>query len=214
MDNVSRPGFKWHAGNPYPMPSPEVCIVATAESFDVNGGISNAALRIGDPVTRLSTGGVTLCEGNEASGNNGDAVYGIIVGVLPHYDAAQNLMVPGNALPSDIAWGTVLERQSKLLVVPADAGIWEIECDDASTATTEAAYQAFIGENADHTLAGASGTNLNPRLDISTHGTATAQWRIVGISPTAENRDFSGLYVKLLVKVNEGQQSTFTATGT
>lgn len=164
-------------------------------------------------MTRLSTGGVTICEGVEGAAG-GDAVYGIIVGVLPYYDAAQNLMVPANALPSDIAWGTVLERQSKLLVVPADAGIWEIDCDDATTATTEAAYQAFIGENCDHTLAGASGTKLNPRLDISAHGTATQQWRIVGISPTVNNRDFSGLYVKLLVKVNEGQQSTFTATGT
>jgi hypothetical protein len=193
------------------MPSPIECIVATSQSFDVSGGASNVALRAGDPVTKLSTGGVTLCAGFEASGT-GVAVFGIVYAILPYWDAAQNLMVPGNALPSDIAW-VGLERQSKVLVIPAEAGLWEIDCNDASTATTEAAYQAFIGENCDHTLAGASGTIVNPRLDISEHVTTTAQWRIEGISPSQENRDFSGNYVKLLVRVNEGQAPVFTASG-
>jgi hypothetical protein len=215
MDNPQLYGIRWYSGNPSPMPAPRVGLVATATSFDVNGGISNAALRIGDPITMNSTTGmVTLCQGYEASGNNGNAVLGIVVGVMPYWDAAQNLMVPANALQSDIAWGTLLERQSKVLYIPAEAGIWEIDCDDAVTATTEAAYQAFINNNCDHTLAGASGTSLNPRLDISQQGTATAQWRIEGVSPTLMNRDFSGNYVKLLVSVNEGVKGPYTATGT
>lgn len=212
MDNISRPGFRWAKGNAHPMPSPHKVHVATAASFDVSGGASNVALRAGDPVTMLSTGTVTLCAGFEASGT-AVAVYGIIVGVGPYWDAAQNLMVPTNALPSDVAWGTVEDRKSTLYVVPAEAGFWEIECDDAATATTEAAYRALIGENCDHTLAGASGTLVNPRLDISQHVTTTAQWRIEGISDTADNRDFSGNYVKLIVRVNEGQAPVFTASG-
>ncbi len=210
-DNVRKYGFRWWRGNPHPQPSPIVCIVATSASFDVSGGASNVALRKGDPVTDLNSGGVTLCAGFEASGT-GVRVFGIVDAVLPYWDAAQNLKVPGSALPSDIAW-TGLENQSKLLVIPAEAGIWEIDCNDASTATTEAAYQAFINENCDHTLAGASGTFVNPMLDISEHVATTAQWRIVGVSDSADNRDFSGNYVKLLVRVNEGASPTFTASG-
>ena len=211
-DNISRPGFRWASGNTNPYPTPVRVTVASAASFDVSGGASNVALRKGDPVTMLNSGTVTLCAGFEASGT-GVAVFGIVDSVLPYWDAAQNLMVPGNALPSDTTWGTVEERKSQLLVIPAEAGMWEIECDDAATATTEAAYRAFIGENCDHTLAGASGTLVNPRLDISEHVATTAQWRILGISDTANNRDFSGNYVKLIVRVNEGQASVFTASG-
>ncbi len=210
-DNIRKYGFRWWSGNPYPAPNPIVCTVATAESFDVSGGASNVSLRKGDPVTDLATGGVTLCAGFEAAGT-GVRVFGIVDSVLPYWDAAQNLMVPGNALPSDIAW-TGLERQSKLLVIPAEAGIWEVDVDDAVTATTEAAYQAFVNANCDHSLAGASGTFVNPRLDISQVVTTTAQWRIVGVSPSADNRDFSGANVKLLVRVNEGASPTFTASG-
>jgi hypothetical protein len=211
MDNIAKYGFRWWSGNPFPQPAPVVCIVATSASFDVSGGVSNVALRKGDPVTDVSTGGVTLCAGFEASGT-GVRVFGIVDAVLPYWDAAQNMRVPGNALPSDIAW-VGLENQSKLLVIPAEAGIWEVDVDDAVTATTEAAYQAFIGENCDHTLAGALTTFANPRLDIAQHVTTTAQWRIVGVSPSADNRDFSGANVKLLVRVNEGASPTFTASG-
>lgn len=210
-DNIRKYGFRWWGGNPHPQPSPIVCTVASSASFDVSGGASNCALRKGDPVTDVSTGGVTLCAGYEASAT-GVRVFGIVDSVLPYWDAAQNLMVPGNALPSDIAW-TGLERQSKLLVIPAEAGIWEIDVDDNVTATTEAAYQAFVNENCDHTLAGAVAPFVNPMLDIAQHVTTTAQWRIVGVSPSADNRDFSGAYVKLLVRVNEGASPTFTASG-
>jgi hypothetical protein len=210
-DNTRKYGFRWWAGNPHPQPSPIVCTVATSASFDVSGGASNCALRKGDPVTDVSTGGVTLCAGFEASGT-GVRVFGIVDSVLPYWDAAANVMTPGNALPSDIAW-VGLERQSKLLVIPADAGIWEIDCNDSSTATTEAAYQAFVNENCDHTLAGASAPYVYPMLDISEHVTTTAQWRIIGVSPSSDNRDFSGNYVKLLVVVNEGAGPRFTASG-
>lgn len=181
------------------MPTPERRIVATAESFDVSSGPSNVALGPGDPVKLLSTGGVTLCEGNETTAI---APYGIVVAVGKYWDGTK--MVQGSTLPSDTSWGTILDRQSTVYVIPFVAGIWEIDCDDATTATTEAAYQALINENADYKLSGASGeTRAKPRLDISTHATTNSlTCRIFGISGTMYNQDFTGNYVKVLVRAN------------
>lgn len=210
-DNRTQYGFRWakalNGGKA--MPSPEKMIVATSESFDVSGGASNVELRVGDPVIKLATGGVTLCNGAE-NGATVVGAYGIVVGVGPYWDGSK--MVWKRSLPSDVAWGTNLARQSTVYVVPITAGIWEIDCDDATTATTEAAYQALIGQNANFTLAGASGAAYaTPRLDISTAATtATLTMRIVGISLTVMNQDFSGNYVKLLVRANLAQHPDYS----
>jgi hypothetical protein len=214
-DNPVKYGIRWsHTGNGgRNFPQPEVMIVATSQSFDVNGGAANVGLGVGDPVTKLSTGGVGLCDGSEGAGG-GVAVYGVVVGVLPYWNATTGRMEPTNVLPSDVAWGTNLERQSKVLVVRADAGVWEMDVNDNTTATTLAAYQALIGENCDHVLTGASGAaRAFPKLDIDPNDPATAQWRIAGVSQTAENQDFSGANVKLLLRINEMQGSDFSATG-
>lgn len=217
-DNAIGYGFRWakaHNGGKN-LPVPEMGIVASGQAFNINGLGQGVYLRPGDPVTRLAGGGFTLCDGLEGAGG-GVVVYGICVGILPYYDATigtSGAMRPTDKLPSGLVYGTNLERQSKILIVPADAGYWEIDCDDKVTATTLAAYQAFQGENCDHTLTGATNAGFaHPRLDISDHGTATKQWRISAVSPIVENDDFAGLYVKLIVRINEAQQPGFVATG-
>jgi len=213
-DNPILYGFRWWGGNPHPMPSPRVGLVAASAAFSINAGASNCGLRAGDPITfSTTTGMVTSADGSEGA-SAGVPILGIVVAVLPYYDSAQNLMVPGNVLPSGINWGTSLERQSKVLFVPAHSGIWEVDTHTAAT-TTEALYNAWKNENADHILTGTTnGGALTPRLNAAGHGTATAQWRIEGVSPTLMNRDFTGNYVKLLVSCNEGTGPFYTATGT
>jgi hypothetical protein len=210
-DNRQCYGFRWSvaANGGRPLPAPERVIVASAQSFDINGGASNVSIGPGDVVRSASTGGVVLCDGAEGAGGALSPRF-IVVGVEPYYDAANGVMAYGSVLPSDVTYGTNLERQSKLLVVPVDAGTWEIDCDEATTATTLAAYQAFIGEHANHTHdITATNTRPTPRLDISTHNTtSTLVWNIVGISPTQDNQDFSGNYVKLLVRANVVQLKT------
>lgn len=194
-DNMQEYGFRWSSQyNSGPMPNPIRRIVATGTNFVVSA--ANYSLRAGDPVKTVNTGGVTLAD-------PGDAIYGIVVAVGPYWDGS--VMRPTDALPSGVAWGTNLARQSTVMVVPANLGYWEVDCDDAVTATTEAAYQAFINENCDHSFTSPSATTLklHPRLDISTHATATGQWRIAGIAGDVSNKDFSGNYVKLVVLVNE-----------
>jgi hypothetical protein len=211
-DNRAQYGIRLYrhlTGDPHPV---EEMIVATAQSFDVYGAAQNVKLGPGDPVIKLAGGGVNLCPGNETTT---ETPYGIVLGVAPYYNAVTGRMEFLDGLPADVAWGTNLERQSKVYVLPVDKAIWEVDVDDAVTATTLAAYQALIGSHADHILTGAVGeTRADPKLDISTvETTSTLMWNIVGISDSLYNKDFSGANVKLLVKSNVMQLKTAGMTG-
>lgn len=184
--------------------------VATAYAGAINGG-TTIDINIGDPVRRLATGYFAHAAGNEAAANAAQDIWGICVGIAPYWDGS--VMTPGNRLPATTpAYGTNFERTSYIYVIPGAAAYWSVACDDKTTATTEAAYRAFIGENADHRLTTGSEPKTNCLLDISTHVDTTAQWRIEGIMEDVA-QDFSGLYVRLVVALNEGQQSEYTASG-
>lgn len=215
-DNRVAYGFRWAlaANGGKPMPTPMEFPVITSQAFNINGGAQGVSLRPGDPVRLLSTGGVTLCDGSEGAGGS-LAPFGIVVGIAPYYDVVKGVMVRGNALPSAVAWGTNLANQSKVYVVPIEAGIWEIDVDEATSVTTEALYQACVGENCDYTLTGVSGaTAASPKLDISTHATtSTLTMNIMGVSKTLDNQDFTGLNVKLYVRANVIQLKTVGLLG-
>ena len=201
MDNPIAYGFRLERAPDGLSPLP--AIGATAQSHDVYGGAANVILRPGDPVYQLSTGAVTLAAGSESSGGTATAPFGIVACVGPYYNSVTGRMELCEGLPSDVAWGTNLQLQSRFSYWPLDTTIWKIQADDKVTATTLAAYQALIGENCDHKLCGASGEKYaKPRLDISGHATtSTLVWRIVGVSPIYLN-DPAESYFELLVRAN------------
>lgn len=205
-DNTHYYGFRWARSNGKPCPSPEWKTVATTQD-DQDDSANSVDLNIGDPVKLLAAGGVGLAVA-------GDNVYGIIVAVAPYWDGS--VMKPSNKLPNQTNWGTAEARRSMVGVVPASAGYWEIDVDDATTATTYAAYIALLGSNCDHAVPGnTSETSADPKLDIST--TATTQdntWRLVDISSTMANKDFSGANVKVIVAINDSQEAGWPATQT
>ena len=210
-DNRPKYGLRWFAGNPSPMPVPHEFHIATGTNFTVTA--VNYALGPGDPVIALAAGGVTVALATETG-------YGVCVGIGNTgklFNATKGLMEPSSTVPSGVAYGTNLERQTKVLVVPLKPDqLWECDCDDATTATTLAAYQALSHSNVDLTLAvsGVAGTRLNPRIDISTTNTTnTLTWRIVKVSTTMENQDFSGNFVKLLITPNLTQWAPWATTG-
>lgn len=180
--------------------------VATGQN-DTDDAAVSCALRIGDPVKLVSTGGVTLCKTT-------DSCYGIIGAIGPYWNGTR--MVFGNYLPNQTAWGTVEDRRSMVGVWPASSCYWEIDVDENTTATTKAGYVAFLGENCTHVVPGDASTGTNfadPRLDISLHATtASLVWRIEEISDSAENKDFSGTNVKLIVTCNKTQEAQQAAT--
>jgi hypothetical protein len=167
---------------------------SVADAYQAAPGAVNVDLNIGDPIKQLADGTVALAVANEE-------ILGFFNGCL-YFDGTK--MRYGNKLPGGTTGGGNRERLSKVFLIPSAHNVFEVDCDDAVTATTEALYEALIGENADLSINADSTTKqARPLLDVSDRKTATAQFRIVGISKTVQNRDFSGARVKLEVVVNE-----------
>lgn len=209
-DNTARYGFRWHKGNQNTCPKGMEFPVADAYQAKADDTTTNVDLNIGDPVKLVAGGTVALA-------NTTDVVFGIIVGIARVYSSTLGVVAPINRVPGATTGGGLLDRQTRVLVVPAKAGVWEIDADDAVTATTEAAYRALVNKNVEHTcVADTTNANLpkaNPKIDISaTATTAGLGWRIVGVSKTADNRDFSGANVKMLVMVNDSNEAASAAT--
>lgn len=196
-DNTKVYGFRWStaANGGKSMPSPVRLAYATSQD-DQDDASNSIDINVGDPLKLVSTGGVIVAL------TTNDVSY-VAVAFGPRWDGTK--MVPARKVNNQTAWGTIEDRRQWVYGVDARAGVWEVDCDDKTTATTFAAYVAFIGENANWVVPGRTATtDADPMLDISSHATtAGLGCRIVGISPTMANQDFSGLYVKLLVRFNE-----------
>lgn len=100
--------------------------------------------------------------------------------------------------------------------------ILEVDADDGATITTIAAGVGLIQENADlATGSGDTTTGLSAMLlDISTHVTTTANFRIIGVRnyPIADigigpDNDVTLTRAKYLVVCNEGILPPFTTSG-
>lgn len=204
-NNAFQYGFRWHSSR-YggdTKPQPERHRVASA--YDAAPGGVHCNLQPGDCVKKVSDGTVALAVA-------GDAIFGVIDYIGPYYDSGAGAMVFNSVLPyANGAYGTNYERESTIYIIPVAGQIFRAMADDSSTATTYAAYRAFIGENVDM-VNDAVTPNARPLIDISTHATTSAQWRIVDIGRDV-NTDYTGLYVPLLVTANEVQQAPFQTTG-
>lgn len=217
-NNNHQYGFRWvrslHGGN-----SPEPLRYRIASGYrptlTVSAGANYVDLSPGDPCVIASDGTIQICAGIE-SDTPATAPWGIVVGFMPLYDSSLGRMAPKGFYPNaGITYGSVYDRESFALVIPAYGNVWEIDVDDNTTATTYASYRAYVGENVNHILDYAdSDAKADPRVDISAHATTnTFRWRILDISPSAENADFSGTNVKVYVTPNVSQEPPFTVLG-
>jgi len=199
-DNPQMYGFRYHGSRVGMDYKPERVRVASGyQGADVNAASCN--LNVGDVVKKVSDGTVALAAGT-------DAFFGVIVNILPYYDGSKmrwNKFLPGNTV-----YGTVLERQSFVEIVPVAGYLFEVDINATNASwDTQAEFNAFIGENVNHINTGDTvNVSANPQLNISGHATTnTLQWRITDVSPTLMNQDFSGNYVKLIVTANISQQA-------
>lgn len=176
------------------------CQVATAYG---------TALFKGDPVKCVSDGSI-------AQSAAGDPIFGVVAGVM--YRNADGVLQERDYLPASTAY-TPDRLRSVALVIPATPfTIFEVDADDGSSITTVANARALVWENCDHifTTAGSTSTGLSGvQLDISTHGTGSAQWRIVNLSPLRTGNDPTAISAKYLVVANEQHNwpGTFSTTG-
>jgi hypothetical protein len=170
--------------------------VATGYQAVDDAAAANCDLGIGDPVRKVSTGYFEMAL-------DGETIWGIVVGIEQYYDGTRILAGGlGGKVPGGTAYGTVLDRETRILILPVADIWWSVHVDDKTTATTYAAYIALLGEECDH-FSTVSGGRANPKIDISGHGTGTAGWQLIDVQD--RNQDFSGSNVRVVVECTEPQ---------
>lgn len=216
-DNVARYGFKFYSS------SSGAGRTAAIEGFIASGYAplvntnQSVGLSIGDPVQRLTDGSFALAGDTTTSGA---VPFGVIAGfgnVKLDYSATKAR--PASYYPTGVTY-TTKANETKVYVFPFGRDVWQIDHRNGAN-TTEAAYRALIEGNADlvytRDTSNPDKPRANPQLDLTAatgfQGATSAHFRIYGISRTAENFDFSGANVKLLVQLNEGREPVFTSTG-
>lgn len=202
-DNAALYGFRW-VGSRSGSGTPHIAYFPIASAYQAAPGGVNVDLNVGDPVKKVSDGTLALVAATEAH-------FGVVASIGPYFDGSK--MVRGKSLPGGTTYGSNLERQSMIGIYLSADNLFEVVCDDATTATTQAAYTAFIGENTEVSINQVSGSTLaTPKLDISLHNTTALAWRIVSLSKR-NNIDYSGANVPLIVTGNLIQQAPFQTTG-
>jgi hypothetical protein len=204
MANILRPGFHPIAMSDHPRAPVRMRV---ADDYDGDLGGSNKDVCVGDPVRLANSGTVALAAAAET-------VWGVIVGIEPHYSTADGFMKYSNTLPNQTSYDTNLERESRVLVMPVQGGQrFRVQTDEVSASyNTYSEMRAFIGENCDHIYVASQMPAGHCLLDISTHATTAEGWQIVDI-PDPDFQDFSSAYVTLTVVINEGQIAPFSTTG-
>ncbi len=205
-------GLNWeNGGNGIPCPNPVELQVASGHDFNITGQTADFSLRPGDAI-QLTAGG--LADVSDV----GDPIDYVMVDVGNSgqvYDATRKRfeispkgLASGKTYPSD-------NFRTRVLAIPVNGVVFEIDVDTSGvTQDSRSDYQALIGQNADLVYEpDVPELTLNPKLNLASVTTGTAQLRIVGISPSRDNEDFAQANVKMLVMVNESGRVPYGTTG-
>lgn len=205
-------GFRWVGsmdGSCYPKPLE----FTVASAYQAQVAAENVDLNIGDPVT-FNTGapgsGMIELAGTGATPN---IYWGVIVGFTNARVDANGKARPSSYLPGGTTWSTEANR-SKVLVVPFGRNIWEIDVTGNSASfDTLTEYRALQNRNVNlaytRDVSNPDRPKAGPSVDVSTATDDTADFRVIQVSATQDNQDFSGNFVKLRVVVNESGEAPF-----
>ena len=199
MANFSKNGFRWVANRSAPTAvEPPVIILPVASAY-------GTAIPRGYPITLISDGTVTVAAVT-------DVVYGISDGAAQYYDGS--FIRKGAALPATTTYGSVIQRQSLLRIIPVRNQLFRANVDENTTATLLSDYIAFVGENVPWVAGTTVGDEAGCQLDISLHATTATSafvWRIENI-PDRETQDFTATGVSLLISCNLPQDTAGGST--
>lgn len=170
------------------------------------------ALFVGDPVKLAADANAQGIQ-QVTKATAGAAVLGVIVGVInTKFDPVAGSMSGGS-----VALDTPVYRPAStgqyVLVCDSPDVVYEVEAVTGSNASYSFAV-ADVGQNADlATVAGSTTTGTSAAaLNMATAaGTATLQWKILGVVQRPDN-EITGASTKVLVKINNAQLSAGTGT--
>jgi hypothetical protein len=173
------------------------------------------ALFQGDILIHVSDG--TVAQG--AAANNGLLAF-VAVGFTYVVDSKRQAKkyVPANTTFSPTTVGSINATWVECMPITPNL-LMEVDGNAAAPTPTVAGVIGLIGENCD--LATTTGDTVYGQstmtLDLSTHATTTANFRVFGLSQYPEGRllqnDVTASRVKFLVTCNEGFWPPYTATG-
>lgn len=212
-DNRHLYGFRW-AGNLEGGCCPKALdfLVASGQTFSAGGTVD---LNIGDPVSLVAADGTVTLSTLGADAASG-VIFGVVTEILNARVDANGYSRPASFLPNGTTYATEPLR-SRVGVIPFGRNLWEIDCNN-TTNTTINAYRALIGANANavfsRDITNPNRPKANPLLDMTTVTTTnTHDFRIVGVSNTADNFDFTGNFVKLRVVANNTSEAPWNRLG-
>lgn len=215
-DNRHLYGFRWH-GNLEGgcCPKPIEFTVKTAFDFSTQAG-GAVDLNVGDPVVMDTDGTVILATAAVGAAQN---LFGVVASINNAKVDANGYSRPASFLPVGTTWATEALR-SKVGIIPFGRNTWEIDGNQVfAGATTIANYRVLLGGNVNfiysRDVTNANRPKANPLLNLAAtpDATATKDFRLLDISHTADNFDFSGNFVKLVVVVNSSGEAPFNKTG-
>lgn len=213
MANVVQTGFRYYgsmAGGAGVAPQTFVQELANNYGTQVS---------VGDPIIPVSDGTVAVAAANSTT------LLGVVVGTS-YWTAGRRLLsnfVPASTTFSPTTVGSIQASLVEYIPFTADA-VFAIS-GAAATATTFATQVTLIGENCNIItfVAGDATTGVSKiTLDVSTHATTAAQFRIVGIKGYSLemglpggvlDQDPTALGFDYLVVCNQGVLPPYTTTG-
>lgn len=181
----------------------------------------NTQLSKYDVIIQVSDGTVAI----GAAADNGKLL-GVINGCSRVIDGKRTPcdFIPASSTFTPTTVGSPNANLVEFIPLTAD-NIFEVDADEATTFSTYATALGAIGENCDIASPGSPSTTIGVStqcLDISTHATTTANFRIVGVQgytleggpiTAAPWNDPTVTRFRYLVVCNEGFLPPYTATG-
>jgi hypothetical protein len=197
---------------------PEIETGFLASGYQPNNGAVDCNLNIGDPVQRLDSGAFQLVPaGSGDTDAANERVYGIVAGfpqVLINGAVRPNAFYPGAT-----AYGSNLQNQTLVSVIPVEGCVWELDTATTSSSfDTKAEFQAVIGAVARIVYSalgtGTANVKANPLLELSfAESTAVRQLRVVALGSRFEQCDLTLASVPLQVVFNQVQASPWQTAG-
>lgn len=218
MPNPHRYGFRF-LKNRWGGDTPEVYTGFFASGYTPNvTGATTCNANIGDPVKMLDSGAFELLTPGELDDDDADErAFGIICG-FPQV-LINGAVRPNAFYPTNTVYGTNLNAQTLVQVIPVEGCVWEIDTATTSSSfDTKAEFQAVIGSVARIVYSQINTTTTNPKanpmLELSFGESAfVRQLRVVGLGRGFEQYDLTLANVPLQVVFNQVQASPWRTAG-